>query len=75
MVIEQVMGQRQDWDQRDDVDQYSVSLGQRVPALKSSLFNANSSSPVAPFEWGFYGIMRTQQNAGAYPVAAAQLHQ
>lgn len=66
-VIDQVMGQAWDWDQRDDVDQYSISLGQRaispeeLARQREQLLAGRSI-----FEWGFYGIMRSQQNAGAY---------
>lgn len=66
-VIDQVMGQRWDWDQRDDVDQYSLSIGQR-PISRADYAEQrerlNRGDSVV--EWGLYAIMRTQQNAGAY---------
>ena len=70
-VIEQVMGQRWDWDQRDDVDQYSFSLGQRaISSEELAKQREDLRSGKGIFEWGFYGILRTQQNAGAYLDAA-----
>ena len=66
-VIEQVMGQSWDWDQRDDVDQYSISLGQRaISPAELAQQREDLRSGKSIFEWGFYGIMRSQQNAGAY---------
>lgn len=66
-VIEQVMGQQWDWDQRDDVDQYSFSLGQKAISPKELAKQRDDlRAGKSIFEWGFYGILRTQQNAGAY---------
>ena len=66
-VIDQVMGQPWDWDQRDDVDQYSISIGQRPISPKDYTKQRELlKRGKAAFEWGLYGIMRTQQNAGAY---------
>jgi uncharacterized protein (TIGR04551 family) len=66
-VSPQLMGQPWDWDQRDDVDQYSFSLYQIATseeelAQKRAALKAGSSV----FEWGFYGIFRQQQNAAAF---------
>ena len=66
-VIDQVMGQPWDWDQRDDVDQYTISLGQRaISPEELAVQRERLRSGQAVFEWGFYGIMRSQVNAGAY---------
>ena len=66
-VIDQVMGQSWDWDQRDDVDQYSLSIGNRAISPKELAQQREKlKAGHSAFEWGFYGILRNQQNAGAY---------
>jgi len=73
-VTEQIMGQAWDWDQRDDVTQYSVSLGQRAQsAAELAQQRADLKDGKSVFEWGFYGLLRTQGKAAAFldPASAA----
>ena len=58
------MGQSWDWDQRDDVDQYSLSIGNRAISPKElAQQRERLKAGKSAFEWGFYGILRNQQNA------------
>ncbi len=66
-ITEQVMGQPWDWDQRDDVTQYTVSIGQRAQsAAELAQQRADLKEGKSVFEWGFYGLMRSQGNAAAF---------
>ena len=63
----QVQGQAWDWDQRDDVSQYTLALRQQALspkelAEKRAALNAGKMV----FEWGAYGILRHQKNAAAF---------
>ncbi len=72
-ITQQIMGQPWDWDQRDDVTQYSLSLGQRaVSPSELAQQRAELKEGKSVFEWGFYGLMRSQGKAAAFldPAAA-----
>ena len=63
----QTQGQAWDWDQRDDVSQYSVALRQQALSPQElSKKRAALDAGQLVFEWGAYGLMRHQKNAAAY---------
>lgn len=61
------IGQAWDWDQRDDVSQYSISLGQRaLSPAELARARADLKEGKFVFEWGAYGLLRHQKNAATY---------
>ena len=63
------IGQAWDWDQRDDVSQYTISLSQRaLSPAELAQARADLKAGRQLFEWGVYGILRHQKNAATYLV-------
>jgi uncharacterized protein (TIGR04551 family) len=66
-LTEQILGQPWDWDQEDDVDQFTITLHQMAMSKKDlALKREKLNSHKAVFEWGTYFIFRDQAHAAAY---------
>jgi uncharacterized protein (TIGR04551 family) len=73
-LINQPQGQAWDWDQRDDISQYTLSLSQMAisPVELAKKRTALKKGNIV-FEWGVYGVFKHQGKSSAFlDLAAAQ---